>query len=87
MSVRNRYNEFTDSPVDEAWFLKFNTLFLPTDHRKISNRQPEFKSYMRCVINMLTGSLIELSPVQIFPHKGTMIHFNDWRWDNKVMSN
>jgi hypothetical protein len=40
MYIRNRYNEFTDSPVDEAWFLKFNVLFLPTDHRKILNRQP-----------------------------------------------
>jgi hypothetical protein len=43
MSVRNRYNQFTDTPVEEAWFLKFNTLFLPTDHRKILNRQPEVR--------------------------------------------
>ena len=43
MSVTNRYNEFTDTPVDEAWFLKFRTLFLPTDHRKILNRQPEVR--------------------------------------------
>jgi hypothetical protein len=39
--ICNRYGQFTDTPVDEAWFLKFNVLWLPTDHRKILNRQPE----------------------------------------------
>ena len=85
MSVTNRYGHFTDSPVDEAWVLKFNTLFLPTDHRKILNRQPEF-SGLRCEINIFTGAIkFILDPV--FPENGTMIRFNDWHVDKKVMAN
>jgi len=40
MSAANRYGQYTDTPVDEAWFMKFEVLSLPTDHRKILNRQP-----------------------------------------------
>jgi|GEM_PF-4615401 len=85
MSVRNRYNQFTDTPVEEAWFLKFNVLFLPTDHRKILNRQPEFNG-VRCEINIFTGKVKFLSE-PVSPTNGTMIHFSDWKWNNKVMSN
>jgi hypothetical protein len=41
MTLTNQYGQFTDSPVDKRWCLQFKTLFLPTDHRKILNRQPE----------------------------------------------
>lgn len=38
--VPNRI-EYFDSPPGKEWFLQFKCLFLPTDHRKILNRQPE----------------------------------------------
>lgn len=44
----NRYGNYTDSPVDKRWFLRFDTLFLKADHRKILNRQPEIKICHGC---------------------------------------
>ena len=40
MAIRNKYGEFTDTPVEGAWFLKFESMRLRESHRKILNRQP-----------------------------------------------
>ena len=40
MAIRNKYGEFTDTPVEDRWFLKFECLKLRESHRKILNRQP-----------------------------------------------
>ena len=40
MAIRNKYGEFTDTPVEDRWFLKFEAMRLRESHRKILNRQP-----------------------------------------------
>lgn len=45
-NVTDRYGNFTDEPADEAWYLKFDVLSLPTDHRRILNRQPETVAFL-----------------------------------------
>jgi hypothetical protein len=45
MTLVNKYGHYTDTPVDKAWYLQFEVLFLSTQHRKILNRQPEVRSY------------------------------------------
>jgi len=42
MTVTNKYNQFTDSPVEARWYLLFKTMHLSTSHRRILNRQPVF---------------------------------------------
>jgi hypothetical protein len=84
--VTNTYGQFTDIPVNEAWFLKFDILFLPTDHRKILNRQPLFAGKICICFDVLTA-IVVLRIEQCFPKDNTMIRFNDWIWNNKVMSN
>lgn len=48
MNVKNQYGQFTDSPVEKRWFLRFDTLFLNEPHRKILNRQPKVKICYKC---------------------------------------
>jgi len=43
MAIRNKYGEFTDTPVEDRWFLKFEAMRLRESHRKILNRQPIIK--------------------------------------------
>lgn len=43
--IQTKHIEYFDSPPGEEWFLQFKCLFLPTDHRKILNRQPEIKHF------------------------------------------
>jgi len=45
MGITNQYGEFTDTPVDQQWWMRFDVLTLPTDHRKILNRQPRTLSF------------------------------------------
>lgn len=36
--------QFTDTPPEARWWCRFDVLFLPEQHRKILNRQPEMKT-------------------------------------------
>jgi len=40
MGITKRCSNFYDTPVDQQWYLRFDVLTLPRDHRKILNRQP-----------------------------------------------
>jgi hypothetical protein len=60
MTCTNRYGQYTDIPVDKAWYLKFDTLALPEDHRKILNRQPVIH-----FIKLPTGAILIFMPLNV----------------------
>jgi hypothetical protein len=41
--ISTKHIQFYDSPPDQQWWMKFEVLQLPADHRKILNRQPKTK--------------------------------------------
>lgn len=60
MTATNQYGQYTDSPVEKAWFLQFKVLFLKADHRKILNRQP--KVYFT---QLHDGTIVVFMPLDI----------------------
>ena len=60
MAIKNIYNQFTDTPVDKAWFLRFDVLMLKnSDHRKILNRQPEVLKTKHRVLFIFNLNIME----------------------------
>ena len=59
MAIKNIYNQFTDTPVDKAWFLRFDVLMLKNiDHRKILNRQPSVRIINKFIAKILFNAKV-----------------------------
>jgi len=44
-SATNSYGHYTDTPINKQWWCRFDVLFIPEDHRRILNRQPELRFF------------------------------------------